>query len=214
MEKEKTNKETKTKKPVAKKKTTTKVLNETTKVKKEKVVKETIEDNKQECSFCHKLFEKGLTVCPHCRKNQKSGLGIAFFIIVAGVFLTIIVAASIIQNLALNGVTEQEYKEKCSLITYEDLIRTPKKYKGEDIKIIGKVTNVEGFDSGFSNSMIITINANMFNEGNAQNIVLNFDDKEYDSGFMIGDVITAYGEYTQINGNEPTIEVKYINIGQ
>lgn len=192
-----------------------KELNLTTNLKKEEnEIKIKLKgENEIECAFCHKYFDKGLKICPYCRKHQKYGLGITFTIIVIAVFLTVILASSLIEKFAINGKTEEEYKQSCVLTTYEQLIRTPKEYKGKDIKVIGEVVEVIGYDDGFSNNMTIKINANLF-EGKEQFISLEFIDKEYEQGFIAGDIITAYGEYTQINGNEPTIEIKYITLGE
>ena len=203
-------------KKVTRKKEPIKELNVTTKLnKQENATKIKLNDeNETECVFCHKYFEKGLTICPYCKKHQKYGLGITFLIIIIAVFLTVILASSLIEKYAIHGKTEEEYKQSCTLLNYEELIRTPKEHKGKDIKVIGKVIEVNGYDDGFSNNMTIKIDANLFEDEKTQYITLNYVDKEYEKGFIVGDIITAYGEYTQINGNEPTIEVKYIMLGQ
>src|SRR5574344_775809 len=47
--------------------------------------------NKQECVHCHKFFDKGLTICPYCRKSQKDKTGQVVIVILAIVILLSII---------------------------------------------------------------------------------------------------------------------------
>src|SRR5574344_212212 len=70
------------------------VLNESTKVVKN-TINEVIEDNfnKKQCVHCHKFIDKGLNVCPYCRKSQKDHLGLILAIIL-GFILTLCICGS------------------------------------------------------------------------------------------------------------------------
>ena len=221
-----TTKAVKTKAKTTPKKTTTKKvahkpkkeLNETVKIAsvQEKVEISTPKnDNMKECIYCHKEFEKGYTICPHCHKRQKSSVGIIFFIVFALIFLFSIICFHFINKyLGNNNKSAYEYQNSCVLVDYENLIRNPKDYKNKDIKVIGEVVSVSGYDDGFSNNMEITINANLFENDVEQLITIVFTDKDYSQGFIEGDIITVYGKYTYINGNTPEIEAKYIIFGK
>ena len=63
-------------------------LNKLNEVKEEtkKEINNIIEEklDVQRCKYCHKYFDKGLTVCPHCRKNQNlNAVGIITSILIA-----------------------------------------------------------------------------------------------------------------------------------
>lgn len=193
------------------------VLNETVNLEAETV---TVESKPElvmtECMHCHKEFEKGLTICPHCRKRQKSNIAVLFFIVFGCVFLLAIICFHFIDRYIIgeNVNYKEDYKKNCVLVDFENLVRHPKDYKNKDVKVIGTVLSVDGYDSGFSNSMEITINANLFDNGVEQIMTISYNDKDYNQGFLVGDLITAYGKYTEINGNRPNIEAKYIAFGR
>ena len=168
----------------------------------------------QMCIHCHNYFDKGLTICPHCRKRQtNNSFGLTIAIVFGLVFLLFIIAGYFVDKYMINTSNEEEYKTSCKLVSYENLIRVPKDYKNQKIKIIGTVVSVSGIDDGYGNEMKISLNANLFENGTEQIIQVNFRDKDYSQGFMKGDLITVYGEYTAINGNEPEIDAEYIVFG-
>ena len=170
-------------------------------------------DNLIECKHCHKVFEKGYSICPHCHKRQGGGLGLSFLIIFAALFLLGIIVFHFVDKYVYNHVGD-DYKENCVLVDYENLVRHPKDYRGQDVKIIGEVVSVEGYDTGFGNEMTITINANLFENSDENLITITYKDKDYKQGFIAGDMITAYGVYDAINGNIPNIKAKIIVFGK
>ncbi len=192
------------------------IINETVSLTPEVITEEQPKEELVECIHCHKGFEKGLTICPHCRKRQKSNIAILFFIVFGCVFLLAIICFHFVEKYVIgnNSNYKDDYKENCILVDFENLVRHPKEYKHKDVKVIGTVMSVEGYDSGFSNNMVITINANLFENGVEQTMTVSFNDKEYSQGFLVGDLITIYGEYTEINGNVPNIKAKYIAFGR
>lgn len=201
----------------AKKVETKNDLNETINLKKDALneIKIAKDENLIECKYCHKNYEKGYTICPHCHKRQKTtSIGIAFFITFAIIFLIGIITFHFIEKYLTNPQPEIDYKLTCQLVDYENLVRHPKDYKNKDIKVIGQVVNVEGYDDGISNNMTITINVNLFENGINQLITIEYNDYKYEQGFLAGDLITVYGKYTSINGNIPNISAEYIVFGK
>ena len=168
----------------------------------------------QRCKYCHKYFDKGLTVCPHCRKNQNiNAVGIMTSILIA-LFALLMLFTYFYMNKQANKTTPGEYKSTCVLVSYEDLIRSPKNTLNKTVKLIGKVVSVEGHDNGITgNTMTITLNINLFDTGTEQLVKVQFTDENYSQGFLKDDLIEVYGVYSEINGNMPTITAKYIDFG-
>lgn len=172
--------------------------------------------NVDQCKYCHKFFDKGLTVCPHCRKNQNiSTVSTVITILIAIFALLLLFTYFFMDNQNKNKLTPEEYKSTCVLVSYEDLVRSPKNTMYKTVKLIGKVVSVEGHDNGITgNSMIIKINVNLFANQAEQIVEIKFNDKDYKQGFLTDDLVEVYGKYTQINGNVPTIEAEYIDFSK
>lgn len=172
--------------------------------------------NVDQCKYCHKFFDKGLTVCPHCRKNQNiSTVSTIITILIAIFALLLLFTYFFMDNQNKNKLTPEEYKSTCVLVSYEDLVRSPKNTMYKTVKLIGKVVSVEGHDNGITgNSMIIKINVNLFSNQAEQIVEIKFNDKDYKQGFLTNDLVEVYGKYTQINGNVPTIEAEYIDFSK
>lgn len=187
-------------------------LNETIIVKEENKKEPIINHNLIECNFCHQKYDKGYSICPHCHKRQKPSISLTFFIIFALVFIFGIITFHFVNKYIIKNV-DIDYKSSCILVDYENLVRHPKEYKGKDIRIIGEVVEVEGYDTNYGNSMIITLNANLFDDGTKHLITVNYIDRTYNEGFIAGDIVTVYGKYQSINGNIPNIKAEYIIFG-
>lgn len=172
--------------------------------------------NVDQCKYCHKFFDKGLTVCPHCRKNQNiSTVSTIITILIAIFALLLLFTYFFMDNQNKNKLTPEEYKSTCVLVSYEDLVRSPKNTMYKTVKLIGKVVSVEGHDNGITgNSMTIKININLFANQAEQIVEIKFNDKDYKQGFLTDDLVEVYGKYTQINGNIPTIEAEYIDFSK
>ena len=168
---------------------------------------------KIECRFCKKDFEKGLTICPSCKKNQKDQTGLMVIGVLLVLLLLSIIGTHFLQKYYNEEASESDYKYNSVLASYEDLVRSPKDYKNSSVKVIGKVIKVDGKDNLYGNSMTVTIDANLFDGNNKQLIKFDYTDESYKMGFIEGDIITIYGEYKLINGNVPFIEAKYITFG-
>lgn len=172
--------------------------------------------NVDQCKYCHKFFDKGLTVCPHCRKNQNiSTVSTVITILIAIFALLLLFTYFFMDNQNKNKLTPEEYKSTCVLVSYEDLVRSPKNTMYKTVKLIGKVVSVEGHDNGITgNCMTIKINVNLFANQAEQIVEIKFNDKDYKQGFLTDDLVEVYGKYTQINGNVPTIEAEYIDFSK
>lgn len=200
-----------------KKATTLNSLNEVKDSIEEKITNKIEENlNVDQCKYCHKFFDKGLTVCPHCRKNQNiSTVSTIITILIAIFALLLLFTYFFMDNQNKNKLTPEEYKSTCVLVSYEDLVRSPKNTMYKTVKLIGKVVSVEGHDNGITgNSMTIKININLFANQAEQLVEIKFNDKDYKQGFLTDDLIEVYGKYTQINGNIPTIEAEYIDFSK
>ncbi|NLL02170.1 MAG: hypothetical protein GX265_04035 [Mollicutes bacterium] len=200
---------------VATKKVPAKVLNPTVPISKEtkKLVvnkPEKISKEMVECRHCYKDFEKGLTICPYCHKSIKDQTGTVIIGILSVILLLSIIGNHFVNLYFTNPISENEYKINCRLTSYEELVRQPKEFKYQDIKILGKVVDVQGNDVSYGNIMTVTIDANLFNEDHEQIITFKYVDKEYATGFIKGDIVTVYGKYQSINGNIPHIDARYI----
>lgn len=168
----------------------------------------------QRCKYCHKYFDKGLTVCPHCRKNQQISTVTLLTTVLIALFALLMLFTYFYMCKQVNKTTPEEYKSTCTLVAYEDLIRAPKNTLNKTVKLIGKVVKVEGHDNGITgNTMTITLDVNLFDTGTEQLVTVKFTDENYSQGFLKGDLIEVYGNYTEINGNMPTIIAKYIDFG-
>ena len=181
---------------------------------KETAIKE-VEDltNKQKCKFCNKYFDKGMTICPNCRRRNKRSSGdFIFFAVLAIVFLFCILIFYFIDTKVINKETYESYTQKCVLVSYEDLVRVPKKYLYSDVTLVGKVVEVTGTNDGLYNSMNIVLDLNLFEDGYESLVNVEFNDNSFEKGFINGDIVKVYGEYSIINGNRPTIQAKYVNL--
>ena len=211
-----------------KKKTTKKVkdLNETVKktVKKDvdKVIKEVkdaavneVQDltNTQKCKYCGKYFDKGMTICPNCRRrNKRNSMDILFFVMIGVVFLFLILLFYFVNTHIISKETYESYTQKCTFVSYEDLVRIPKTYLDKDVTVVGQVVKVEGYNDGLYNNMDITLDLNLFEDGSESLVTVHFEDRSYEKGFIDGDIVKIYGEYSTISGNKPVIMAKYIDL--
>ncbi|MDD4187842.1 MAG: hypothetical protein PHX04_03670 [Bacilli bacterium] len=146
-------------------------------------------------------------------ENQKDKAGGVVILILIVLLLLSIIGTHFINLYYVKPVSEADYKYNSILVSYEELVRSPKEYKNKDIKVIGEVIKVEGVDSSYGNDMTITIDGNLFSGDYEQLITFKYIDLDYEIGFIEGDIITVYGNYKSINGNVPFIEAKYVVFG-
>ncbi|HHX33173.1 MAG TPA: hypothetical protein GX713_02995 [Mollicutes bacterium] len=222
-----------TKKVTPPKKTTKTTKKKTTKpkeVKKEKVEPKKIDEKKikdenldivfkddvsaNKCKYCNKYFEKVLTKCPFCKKTQDDKTGKIVIAVLLIILILSIIMNIIIDKYYVNRETESDYKYQAKLLSYEEMVRSPNLYKDTKVKVIGEVIKVEGIDLSKGNVMNVTLNTNLFeDDGEERLITFEYTDKDYEIGFINGDLITVYGKYAKINGNVPFIQAKYIVFG-
>ena len=182
-------------------------------IKKEEEIIFTDNVSANKCIHCKKYFDKNLTICPFCHKDQKDNLGKNTILILLLMFLVLFGIIRLYEQKKDPSITEEEYKLSSKLLSYEELVRRPADYKGTNVKVIGEVVKVEGVDLSYGNVMTITLDTNLF-EGNTEQLIkFEYTDKDYEIGIINGDLITVYGDYKSINGNIPFIEAKYIVFG-
>lgn len=182
-------------------------LNET--VNDKVVVKD---EQLQKCQNCGNLFDKGMTICPKCRKKNNVNFSGLFFIVFGLVFLFVVILFHFIDKYVFDSNSYDDYIVNCTEVTYNDLVRVPKNYLSKDVAVLGVVSDVSGISNGISNSMDITVNLNIFDDGVVEEIVVHYEDKNFEHGFLNGDIVKVYGEYDTINGNIPYINAKYVEI--
>ncbi len=182
-------------------------------IKKDEEIIFTDNVSANKCIHCKKYFDKNLTICPFCHKDQKDNLGKNTILILLLMFLVLFGIIRLYEQKKDPSITEEEYKLSSKLLSYEELVRRPADYKGTNVKVIGEVVKVEGVDLSYGNVMTITLDTNLF-EGNTEQLIkFEYTDKDYEIGIINGDLITVYGDYKSINGNIPFIEAKYIVFG-
>lgn len=107
---------------------------------------------------------------------------------------------------------EREYKSQCKNISYQELQRNPKTYKGNQITVSGSIFQVISEAKSILNYSLYFLRAN----GNLY--LLRIDNYSSDSRILENDYLTIWGEvedlyeYTTVRGNSnivPTIRVEY-----
>lgn len=119
---------------------------------------------------------------------------------------------------------EQEFKDDCSTISFEDLSRNPDKYKGNKYKFTGKVIQVsEGWFDTVDLRINVTKKENQYLEGDyyTDTIYATIVIPEGEDRILEDDVITIWGTcdgsytYTAILGNSvtlPKIDIEYYEL--
>lgn len=191
----------------------TEVKKKTTRKIKAEVKEEPVHDlsNKYKCKFCGEFIENGMTICPSCRKSNKSNANLLVFGSIAAIMLFAIIFFHFVNKYIMNPENKDSFVQECTLVTYEDLVRVPKTYMGKNVAVIGRVVDVQGYNDGFYNDMTITLDLNLFDDGIENLITVNFKDSKFEQGFISGDLLVVYAEYDTINGNEPLLNAKYID---
>lgn len=180
-------------------------------VKKVVPKKEEVVSNKYECKYCLHLIDEGMSICPKCRRNNKVNYNFIMYFIIAFVLLFTILFYHFVDKYVFNKESYEQYVASCVFVSYEDLVRVPKNNLDKDVQVVGKVVSVEGASDGLFNNMTITVDMNLFDDGTKNIVTVNFVDKNFEKGFINGDVVKIYGVYETINGNVPYIDAKYID---
>ena len=196
------------------------------------------------CKNCKNEINSDAKYCPICKKKQG---GLPKWAIVLIVIFAIIVLAMAFgddpddTNSTDNNVTnatektdnttekteipelsEDEYKNSCESISYDELARNPNMYKNKKVYFRGKVVQATNNSSIFSNNSL-TLRVDV-TEGEYgiwdDTIYVDYEYKdENESKILEDDIITLYGEfigeksYTSVLGAKitlPHINAKYI----
>jgi hypothetical protein len=173
--------------------------------------KEEVTSNKYECKYCLHLIDKDMSICPNCRRNNKVNYNFIMYFVIAFVLLFTILFYHFVDKYVFNKQSYEEYTASCVFVSYEDLVRVPKINLDKNVQVVGKVISVDGASDGLFNNMTITVDMNLFDDGAKNIVTVNFVDKNFEKGFINGDVVKIYGIYETINGNVPYIDAKYID---
>lgn len=175
-----------------------------------------IEDlsNKYKCKYCGYNIDKGMTICPNCRRRNKSSINFLIFGVLAFVTLFVIIFYHFVDSYLINPKSYESYVSGCTFVTYTDMVRVPKTYLHKDVAVIGRVIEVDGYDDGLFNQMTLTIDMNLFEDGEENFITVDYSDKTYETGFIKGDIVKVYGNYATINGNKPNIDAEYVELNK
>lgn len=177
---------------------------------KEDINLDSLNENKYTCKFCGHKIDNGLTICPNCRRKNKNSVNYVVFLVLGIVFLFAVIFYHFVDSYIVNSKSGDSYIKDCVFVSYLDMVRIPKNYLHKDVAIVGKVVSVDGYDDGLYNVMTITLDMNLFDDGTENLVTVLFNDRNYEMGFINGDIIKVYGEYDTINGNVPYVEAKYI----
>lgn len=196
------------------------------------------------CKNCKNEINSDAKYCPICKKKQGGFPKWAIVLIVVFAILVLAMAfgddtddSSSNENNAINTtekvdnstketeipeLSEDEYKNSCELISYDELARNPNMYKSKKVYFRGKVVQVTNNSSIFSdNSLTLRVDVTEGEYGIWDDtIYVDYKYKdENESKILEDDIITLYGEfvgeisYKSVLGAKitlPHINAKYI----
>jgi len=165
------------------------------------------------CKHCRIELAEGLINCPICLKKQRTRNGVIIIGILSFVLLTGIIITHLIERHFDGQECEIDYIFTSELVTYEQLIESPERFLNTNVKVIGLVTSVDETNLSNGNELVVRMNVNLF-EGDSEQFV-NFEYLDRDSRFVLmpDDLVTIYGYFTLIDGDEPFIEVRHLILG-
>ncbi len=175
------------------------------------------------CRFCGRVLYANAKKCPDCKKNQDKSRWYLWVTI----FILLLSSCSVNSNtnymdnsnsLFINSsISESEFKEKCKTYSYEELARNPQNYVGENVKLRGKVIQIQEYDKFVEMRVNITEGKYDYSD----TIYCLYKYKENESRILEGDIITLYGicngtkTYTTVLGNSltiPLVKIEFIEM--
>ncbi len=116
-----------------------------------------------------------------------------------------------------------DYEASCEVLDYESVMRTPSDYEGKNVKVEGKVIQVQENEGIFSDDVDVVLR--VAENGNSDAVwYITYKRTDSNEGRILeDDYITVYGvcngitSYTALLGNEvtiPTAEAKYVVNGK
>jgi len=197
------------------------------------------------CTSCGFYYSKILKKCPKCGKRHAQPFyhkwWFWFFVVIIFIFASslnydYINVSNTVSSTPTEGaiisevkkqetskekvvITEEEYKEQCTTVSYVDIARNPNNYVGVKTVFEGQVIQVQ--ESG--NSVVLRINVTKGEYGFWEDtIYVDYRrKKDNESRVLEEDIVTVYGEikglksYTAVFGNEITIphmKAEYITV--
>lgn len=185
------------------------------------------------CQNCGFQYSKKLSKCPECGRKTPLRLYTKwwFWAIAAFVFFMIFPTAPMEDSDFLNDFlntettnaskfSEEEFKQMCVSIPYDDLERNPNEYEGKYAVYTGQVVQV--CSEGASASYRVSVGQGLFDLWIEDIIYVEYSRKSKSEPRVLeGDMITFYGtvrglkSYTSvehINISIPFVEAEYITI--
>lgn len=187
------------------------------------------------CKHCGNMVAKEAKICPHCGgRNKEPKWGIIFPIIIVAVVFILFAAITLLSWLVdddeyydsfeKQSMTEEEYKETCYSVSYEDLARNPGQYDGELLTFTGEVFQKCYDSDGFAEYLIAVTREDLGGEYYSythykDNIYAYYYYGENDK-LLEDDIVTIYGEgdgeytYESVSGAEitvPVFEIVYVD---
>lgn len=182
------------------------------------------------CKYCKEEIKKSATICPHCNKKQglTGGETLVYTIIIIAVMIFGLKACTEIQsgydkaseNAEISSqaekMSESEYKESCTAVSFEDIARDKNALEGDDVTFTGEIIQV--MDDTYR------INVTKTDYGYTDTIIFEIDSDDLEENILEGDIVTIWGtskgfvSYESVLGEEitvPNIRAIYIvNDGQ
>lgn len=191
-------------------------------------------DNLTTCKYCGNMIARKSKICPHCGgKNKNTKWGIIFPLLIVAI-VVIIVAVVTFCSWFMNDdeyygsyeketMTEEEYKETCYSVSYEELARNPGKYDGELLTFTGEVFQKSYDSDGYAEYLIAVTREDTGGEYYSytyytDNIYAYYYYGENDK-LLEDDIVTIYGKaddeytYESVSGAEitvPAFEIEYV----
>lgn len=182
-------------------------------------------DKMKICKHCGNSIAKKAKVCPHCGgKNKKRFYKrISFWILIIVILLIILLIAGSGNQYKLSDdaktMSQKEYTEKCSKISYEDLARNTESNEGNKYVFTGEIQQVAYDSEDGECEYLVSVTKDEY-DFYTDNIYLYYERGENDK-LIENDIITFYGEasgektYTSVLGEEitiPAVTAVYVEI--
>lgn len=158
----------------------------------------------KKCRHCNREIPINYKKCPYCKKRQGSKRSIIINLIIV---ITIIINTLIYIDLyGDNYMLNNNYREDCTSISYQDLVKKNKYYDESYVTLTGKVIRVREVNRFFNR-----IEIEIFIDNQNEIIKVRYNNRD-SIGLVNGDRITIYGKYKRLSGNTPIINSKIIDV--
>lgn len=159
----------------------------------------------KKCRHCNREIPINYKKCPYCKKKQDSKRSLIIkLIIILTIIINIYLYVTVFED---NYMLNSNYREDCSSITYEQLVKKNQYYDESYVKLTGNVIKVNSISRIFNR-----IEIEMYLDNNKDEVVIVRYHNKKSMGLLKDDKITIYGKYKRLDGNKPVINSKIIEI--